>query len=114
MTPTELRHLLAHMSLSQCRAADWIGVDERTMRRWCAEEGTPQHRRMPEPAARLLRLLAVPAPKGGAGRQVLLFGDEDGEGGEKEAEEIGHAIRELRREGRIGILLVEQKLLTVI
>jgi DNA-binding transcriptional regulator YiaG len=59
MTPTELRHLLAHMSLSQCRAADWIGVDERTMRRWCAEEGTPQHRRMPEPAARLLRLLAA-------------------------------------------------------
>ena len=59
MTPTQLRDTLARLGLTQTGAARLLGVDERTMRRWCAEEGTPQHRRMPEPAARLLRLLAA-------------------------------------------------------
>ena len=36
MTTTELRDLLASLGLSQRGAAKQLGIDERTMRRYCA------------------------------------------------------------------------------
>ena len=36
MTPDELRALLARLHLSQVAGARFVGVEPRTMRRWCA------------------------------------------------------------------------------
>jgi DNA-binding transcriptional regulator YiaG len=52
MTPDEIRSTLARLELTTNRAAQLVGVDDRTMRKWLAGE-----RGMPEPVIRLLRLV---------------------------------------------------------
>jgi len=52
MSPSQLRATLARLGLTQSEAARLLGVDDRTMRRWCCAE-----RGIPEPVARLLWLL---------------------------------------------------------
>lgn len=52
MTSTALRALLSRLSLTQGQTARLLGVDARTVRKWCCDE-----REMPEPAARLLRAM---------------------------------------------------------
>ena len=52
------RPILDRASLTQDAAARLLGVDARTMRRWCADPGLKTHRAIPEPAWRLLTLVA--------------------------------------------------------
>ena len=52
MTPQEIRDTLARLELTTGRAAQLVGVDDRTMRKWLAGE-----RGMPEPVIRLLQLV---------------------------------------------------------
>lgn len=52
------RPILARASMTQEAAARLLGVDERTMRRWCQEPAAPGYRAMQEPAWRLLALIA--------------------------------------------------------
>lgn len=54
MTPPEIRTTRESLGLTQAQLARLVGVDARTWRRWeCAE------REMPEPVARLLRLVVL-------------------------------------------------------
>ena len=46
-TPANLRALLASAGLTQQAAADMIGVDGRTVRKWVADIGNASHRDMP-------------------------------------------------------------------
>ncbi len=46
-TPANLRTLLKHAGLTQQAAADMIGVDGRTVRKWVADIGNASHRDMP-------------------------------------------------------------------
>jgi len=52
MTPDQIRDTLNRLELTTTRAAQLVGVDDRTMRKWLAGE-----RGMPEPVIRLLRLV---------------------------------------------------------
>ena len=52
MTPKQLQHAIDQLDLSQRRAARFLGVDERTMRKWIAGNA-----RIPEAVAKLLRLM---------------------------------------------------------
>lgn len=52
MTPTQLRKVLAGAGLSQRGAARRLGIDERTMRRYCAGD-------LPVPRVVELALLAI-------------------------------------------------------
>jgi DNA-binding transcriptional regulator YiaG len=52
MTPAQLQTALDRIGLSQRGGARFLGVDERTMRKWIAGEA-----RIPEAAAKLLRLM---------------------------------------------------------
>jgi DNA-binding transcriptional regulator YiaG len=52
MTHTEYRAALETLKLTQSGAANLLGVDARTSRRWATDE-----RDIPEPAARFLRYL---------------------------------------------------------
>lgn len=54
MTSQELRRLLEEAGLSQRGAARQLGIDERTMRRYCADDG--QVPRLVELAVRFLHL----------------------------------------------------------
>jgi len=46
-TPANLRALLASAGLTQQAAADLIGVDGRTVRKWLADVDSDGHRDMP-------------------------------------------------------------------
>ena len=46
-TPANLRALLASAGLTQQAAADLIGVDGRTVRKWLADVDSESHRDMP-------------------------------------------------------------------
>ena len=63
MTAADFRAQLARLGLSQTAAAHEIGVDARTVRRWCAD---PQQAEVPTPVVRLLAMMerakAAPAP----------------------------------------------------
>ena len=52
MTPKQYAEAIQRLGLSQRGAAKFLGVDERQSRRWIAGEA-----RIPESAAKLLRLL---------------------------------------------------------
>jgi DNA-binding transcriptional regulator YiaG len=57
MDPDQIRALLARLGLTQGAAARLLGIDARTIRKWCGGE-----RGMPEPARRLLLAIEqVPA-----------------------------------------------------
>jgi transcriptional regulator with XRE-family HTH domain len=56
-TPANLRALLASAGLTQQAAADLIGVDGRTVRKWLADVDSDSHRDMPH--HRWLQLLAA-------------------------------------------------------
>lgn len=58
MTAAELRTALAALSLTQSGGARLLGVDARTMRRWCSENA-PTARDVPPPVARFLTFLIV-------------------------------------------------------
>lgn len=51
MRPDELRDILRRLGLPQTGAAKLLGVDDRTMRRWCLGE-----RDVPEVVARVMRM----------------------------------------------------------
>jgi transcriptional regulator with XRE-family HTH domain len=53
-TPANLRALLASAGLTQQAAANLIGVDGRTVRKWLADIDAPSHRDMPLKAWRKL------------------------------------------------------------
>lgn len=46
-TPANLRALLQHAGLTQQAAADLLGVDGRTVRKWAADTDNASHRDMP-------------------------------------------------------------------
>lgn len=46
-TPANLRALLASAGLTQQAAADLLGVDSRTVRKWAADTDNASHRDMP-------------------------------------------------------------------
>lgn len=46
-TPANLRALIASAGLTQQAAADLIGVDGRTVRKWLADVDSDSHRDMP-------------------------------------------------------------------
>lgn len=46
-TPANLRALLQHAGLTQQAAADLLGVDGRTVRKWLADLDSSSHRDMP-------------------------------------------------------------------
>jgi len=46
-TPANLRALLKHAGLTQQAAADLLGVDGRTVRKWLADLDSSSHRDMP-------------------------------------------------------------------
>lgn len=52
MTPKQYADAIERLSLSQRGAAKFLGVDERTSRKWIAGDA-----RIPESAAKLLRLV---------------------------------------------------------
>jgi DNA-binding transcriptional regulator YiaG len=52
MTPSQLQRALDQLDLSQRRAARFLKVDERTVRKWIAGDA-----RIPEAVAKLLRLM---------------------------------------------------------
>lgn len=54
---TPLRDTLARLHLSQMEAARLLGVEPRTVRRWCEPPDAPGHRCTPEPVCRLLDLI---------------------------------------------------------
>lgn len=58
-TPANLRALLASAGLTQQAAADLLGVDVRTVRKWVADLDNASHRDMPH--RRWLQLLAAVA-----------------------------------------------------
>ena len=59
-----IRDALAAAGLSQTDAARLLGIDGRTMRRYCADAQTPSYRPLPEPTRRLLSLLVgMPAAR---------------------------------------------------
>jgi hypothetical protein len=51
MTHEELRDIVKRLGLSQVRVAHLIGADDRTFRRWLAEDS-----HIPETVARVLRM----------------------------------------------------------
>ena len=51
MTPAELIAILDRLGLTQIRASQCLGVDDRTMRRWMKGDAA-----VPEPVARILRM----------------------------------------------------------
>lgn len=53
-TPANLRALLASAGLTQQAAANMIGVDGRTVRKWVADVDSASHRDMPLKAWRKL------------------------------------------------------------
>lgn len=46
-TPANLRALLQHAGITQQAAADLLGVDGRTVRKWAADIDNASHRDMP-------------------------------------------------------------------
>lgn len=52
MTPKQYAEAIAKLSLSQRAAGKFLGVDERTSRKWIAGDS-----RIPESVAKLLRLM---------------------------------------------------------
>lgn len=52
MTPKQYADAIERLGLSQRRAGRFLGVDERTSRKWIAGDA-----RIPESAAKLLRLM---------------------------------------------------------
>lgn len=52
MTPKQYAEAIARLDLSQRSAAKFLGIDERTSRKWIAGDA-----RIPESAAKLLRLM---------------------------------------------------------
>lgn len=56
-TPANLRALLSSAGITQQAAGQLLGVDGRTVRKWCADLETSSHRDMP--LSQWLRLLAL-------------------------------------------------------
>lgn len=54
ITPEQFQRLLAELGLTQSSAAEFLGVDERTMRRWIAGDYTAR-----KSAVKLLRLMYI-------------------------------------------------------
>lgn len=54
MTPKQYAAIITRLGLSQVGAARFLGVDERTSRRWISGE-----REIPEPVSRFLTFLAA-------------------------------------------------------
>lgn len=52
MTPKQYTHVIAALGLSQRAAGAFLGVDERTSRRWVSGDSA-----IPESVAKLLRLM---------------------------------------------------------
>lgn len=46
-TPANLRAILRDAGLTQAMAGEMVGVDARTVRRWCADVSSDDHRDMP-------------------------------------------------------------------
>lgn len=59
MTPRELKRIRMALGLTQAALAAELGVSRETLTRW----ETGRRRRIPEPAARLLRRLVQERPK---------------------------------------------------
>lgn len=59
MSSEQYQQAIARLELSQLDAADLLGVDERTSRRWACNE-----RDVPAPVARFLRYLLVTGKSG--------------------------------------------------
>lgn len=58
MEPDELSDILDALSLTDRRAGEILCVDPRTIRRWLAGPEYASGRAIPEPVAKLLRLMA--------------------------------------------------------
>lgn len=54
MTPAQYKKTIESLGLTQVGAARFLGVDDRTSRRWIAGE-----REVPEPVARFLKFLVA-------------------------------------------------------
>lgn len=46
-TPANLRHLLGVLGITQADAARYLGVSDRTVRKWLADPDKPSHTDMP-------------------------------------------------------------------
>ena len=57
-TPDNVRQLLKQAGITGSKAASIVGVHGRTIRKWTAEEGSPNHRTIPYAAWRLLLIEA--------------------------------------------------------
>ena len=66
MTADQYRHIIARLGLSQTAAAQLLGVDERTSRRWANGE-----RDIPAPAVRFLQYLIATKKTGEQATQIL-------------------------------------------
>lgn len=75
MTATELRAALATLGLTQSGGARLLGVDARTMRRWCAEGDASTARDVPPPVARFLTFLIAAGIKPDAVLKALQLGE---------------------------------------
>lgn len=56
MTPAELRQIIQRLGLSQVRAAQCLGVEDTTLRRWLMDPANPNARAIPETVSRIMRL----------------------------------------------------------
>jgi hypothetical protein len=59
MTASEFRYALNVLRINQLTAGRLLGVDGRTVRRWCADEGTKTGRSVPPTVERFLRYLIL-------------------------------------------------------
>lgn len=66
MTPDEYREVIGKLGLSQVAAAELLGVDARTSRRWANGE-----RDVPAPAVRFLQYLIATGKTGDKAMKIL-------------------------------------------
>jgi DNA-binding transcriptional regulator YiaG len=57
MSPEKLAETLKSLGLEQKRFARWLGLNERSLRRYTQREGTPGSRKVPPSMALLVTLL---------------------------------------------------------
>jgi DNA-binding transcriptional regulator YiaG len=58
--PENIRDLLAKAGITQSAFGRWLGVDNRTVRRWVVKPDSHSYRPITSPALRCLELLADP------------------------------------------------------